>query len=82
MLLQEQKQRQSAALDNAITFNEALIEERDQGIVEISRQIGEVNEMFQVCMSDETPPCLNMLQHPNITPTYVIREAISDMFIL
>ena len=34
-------------LDNAIQFNEAMIEERDQGIVEIARQIGEVNEMFQ-----------------------------------
>lgn len=46
-LLQEQKMAQSRALDNAITFQEALIEERDRGITEIARQIGEVNEMFQ-----------------------------------
>ncbi len=31
-----------------LEYNEALIEERDQGIAEIHRQIGEVNEMFQV----------------------------------
>mmetsp|Transcript_5242 Transcript_5242/g.11478 ORF Transcript_5242/g.11478 Transcript_5242/m.11478 type:complete len:273 (-) Transcript_5242:828-1646(-) len=46
-LLQEQKQKQAAVLDNAIAYNEALIEERDHGIAEIARQIGEVNEMFQ-----------------------------------
>ncbi|GAX77250.1 hypothetical protein CEUSTIGMA_g4696.t1 [Chlamydomonas eustigma] len=46
-LLQQQQNRQSALLNNAIEFNEALIEERDQGIQEIARQIGEVNEMFQ-----------------------------------
>ena len=35
-------------MDNQITYNEALIDERDQGIAEISQQIGEVNEIFQV----------------------------------
>jgi len=34
-------------MDNQITYNEALIDERDQGIAEISQQIGEVNEIFQ-----------------------------------
>ncbi|XP_022718597.1 syntaxin-22-like isoform X1 [Durio zibethinus] len=34
-------------LDNEITFNEAIIEERDQGIKEIQQQIGEVNEIFK-----------------------------------
>jgi hypothetical protein len=33
---------------NVLQYNESLIEERDQGIAEIHRQIGEVNEMFQV----------------------------------
>ena len=28
-------------------FNNALIEEREQGILEIQQQIGEVNEIFQ-----------------------------------
>ncbi|KAI3756611.1 hypothetical protein L1987_56433 [Smallanthus sonchifolius] len=35
-------------LDNEIAFNEAIIEERDQGIQEIQNQIGEVNEIFKV----------------------------------
>ena len=30
-----------------MTYNEALIEEREQGINEIAQQIGEVNEIFQ-----------------------------------
>lgn len=34
-------------LDNEIAFNEAIIEERDQGIQEIQQQIGEVNEIFK-----------------------------------
>lgn len=34
-------------LDNEIAFNEAIIEERDQGIQEIQHQIGEVNEIFK-----------------------------------
>ncbi|KAF8059198.1 SYP22 [Scenedesmus sp. PABB004] len=46
-LLAERAQLESAALDGNIAYQEALIEERDQGIAEIQRQIGEVNEMFQ-----------------------------------
>jgi len=34
-------------LDNEIAFNEAIIEEREQGIQEIHQQIGEVNEIFK-----------------------------------
>lgn len=34
-------------LDNEIAFNEAVIEEREQGIQEIQQQIGEVNEIFK-----------------------------------
>ncbi|KAK1380270.1 hypothetical protein POM88_027014 [Heracleum sosnowskyi] len=34
-------------LDNEISFNEAIIDERDQGIQEIQDQIGEVNEIFK-----------------------------------
>lgn len=34
-------------MDNEITFNEAIIEEREQGIQEIQQQIGEVNEIFK-----------------------------------
>lgn len=34
-------------LDDEIAFNEALIEEREQGIKEIQHQISEVNEIFK-----------------------------------
>lgn len=34
-------------LINEMEYNEALIDERDQGIAEIQQQIGEVNEIFQ-----------------------------------
>lgn len=34
-------------LDNEIAFNEAIIDERDQGIQDIQQQIGEVNEIFK-----------------------------------
>lgn len=34
-------------MDNEIAFNEAIIEEREQGIQEIQQQIGEVNEIFK-----------------------------------
>jgi len=34
-------------LDNEIAFNEAVIEEREQGIQEIQQQIGEVHEIFK-----------------------------------
>ena len=51
MRLQEQRQVEFAQMDNQITYNEALIDERDQGIAEISQQIGEVNEIFQAGLS-------------------------------
>ncbi|XP_022718598.1 syntaxin-22-like isoform X2 [Durio zibethinus] len=41
------KRQEVVLLDNEITFNEAIIEERDQGIKEIQQQIGEVNEIFK-----------------------------------
>ncbi len=34
-------------LENETVFNEAVIEEREQGIHEIHQQIGEVNEIFK-----------------------------------
>lgn len=34
-------------LDSEISFNEAIIEEREQGIQEIQHTIGEVNEIFK-----------------------------------
>ena len=49
--LQAQKQQEHMQLNNEMSYNEALIDERDQGIAEIQQQIGEVNEIFQVCSS-------------------------------
>lgn len=46
-VLLESRRQEVVLLDNEITFNEAIIEERDQGIQEIQQQIGEVNEIFK-----------------------------------
>ncbi|GMN44168.1 hypothetical protein TIFTF001_013368 [Ficus carica] len=47
ILLLESKREEVLLLDNEIVFNEAIIEEREQGIQEIQQQIGEVNEIFK-----------------------------------
>ncbi|KAL8520455.1 hypothetical protein ACS0TY_011107 [Phlomoides rotata] len=46
-LLVESRRQEVLLLDNEISFNEAIIEEREQGIQEIQQQIGEVNEIFK-----------------------------------
>ncbi|KAL7597072.1 syntaxin-22 [Lactuca sativa] len=46
-LLVESRRQEVLLLDNEIAFNEAIIEEREQGIQEIQNQIGEVNEIFK-----------------------------------
>ncbi|XP_004512499.1 syntaxin-22-like [Cicer arietinum] len=46
-LLVESRRQEVISLDNEISFNEAIIEEREQGIQEIQQQIGEVNEIFK-----------------------------------
>lgn len=43
----EQKRQEVLLLDNEISFNEAMIEEREQGIRDIAVQIGEANEIFK-----------------------------------
>lgn len=47
VLLAQSRRQEVVLLDNEIAFNEAIIEERDQGIQEIQQQIGEVNEIFK-----------------------------------
>jgi syntaxin 7 len=47
ILLAEQRRQDYLQLDNEVVFNEAVIEEREQGIREIQQQIGEVNEIFK-----------------------------------
>ncbi|KAL5568255.1 hypothetical protein UlMin_024830 [Ulmus minor] len=46
-LLLESKRDEVLLFDNEIAFNEAIIEEREQGIQEIQHQINEVNEIFK-----------------------------------
>ncbi|PRQ60718.1 hypothetical protein RchiOBHm_Chr1g0384351 [Rosa chinensis] len=46
-LLLESERQAILLSDNEIAFNEAIIEEREQGIQEIQQQISEVNEIFK-----------------------------------
>lgn len=46
-LLLEPKRQDVLLLENELVFNEAIIEEREQGIQEIQQHIGEVNEIFK-----------------------------------
>ncbi|KAG7609457.1 Target SNARE coiled-coil homology domain [Arabidopsis suecica] len=46
-LLLQSRRQEVVFLDNEITFNEAIIEEREQGIREIEDQIRDVNGMFK-----------------------------------
>lgn len=45
--LLHEHQRQQALLDSEAAHNEMIIEERDQEITSLVRDIGELNEMFQ-----------------------------------
>jgi syntaxin 7 len=47
ILVQESNRQEIVMLDNEIIFNQAIIEEREQGIIEIQQQISEVNEIFK-----------------------------------
>jgi len=44
---QQQERSDHAQVDSELEYNNALIEERERGILEIQQQIGEVNEIFQ-----------------------------------
>lgn len=46
-LLQESRRQELMHTEGEMEFNNALIEEREAGILEIQQQIGEVNEIFQ-----------------------------------
>ncbi|KAE8731933.1 Syntaxin-22 [Hibiscus syriacus] len=45
--LVESRRQEVLLLDDEIAFNEAIIDEREQGIQEIQKQIGEVNKIFK-----------------------------------
>lgn len=46
-LLEQQRKQELLQTEGELQFNEALIEERDQAITEITGQIGEVHQIFQ-----------------------------------
>ncbi|KAK4802499.1 hypothetical protein SAY86_000702 [Trapa natans] len=46
-LLVQYRRQEVVELETEIAFNEAIIDEREQGIKEIQEQIGEVNEIFK-----------------------------------
>lgn len=46
-LLESRRKQELMFVENALTFNEAIIEERDAAITEIAGQIGEVHQIFQ-----------------------------------
>ncbi|CAL0332919.1 unnamed protein product [Lupinus luteus] len=45
--IKEQKRQEIVLLDNEVSFNEAVIDEREQGIREIEEQIGQAKEIFK-----------------------------------
>lgn len=46
-LLEQEQKQQLLRVENELKFNEAMIEERDHAITEITGQIGEVHQIFQ-----------------------------------
>ena len=48
-------------LDSFISYNEALIDERDQGIADLGQQISDVHEMFQACPDKQWKGCRSRL---------------------
>ncbi|KAK9085795.1 hypothetical protein Sjap_026206 [Stephania japonica] len=47
LFLREQKRQEVFLLGNEIAFNDAMIEEREQGIKDIQEEIGQANEIFR-----------------------------------
>ncbi|MED6183558.1 hypothetical protein PIB30_038871 [Stylosanthes scabra] len=45
--IREQRRQEVLLLDNEISFNEAMIDEREQGIREVQEQIGQANDIFK-----------------------------------
>ena len=45
---QQQQQQERSVLESRLQYNDALIDERDEGIQDIQRNIQDIQEMFQV----------------------------------
>ena len=48
LLQQQQQQQERLVLEGRLQYNDALIDERDEGIQDIQRNIQDIQEMFQV----------------------------------
>lgn len=51
LMQQQQQQQERLVLDSQLQYNDALIDERDEGIHDIQQNIQDIQEMFQVCGS-------------------------------
>lgn len=51
VMQQQQQQQERSLLESRLQYNDALIDERDEGIQDIQRNIQDIQEMFQVCTS-------------------------------
>ena len=48
LIQQQQQQQERLVLESRLQYNDALIDERDEGIQDIQRNIQDIQEMFQV----------------------------------
>ena len=48
MQQQQQQQQERLVLESRLQYNDALIDERDEGIQDIQQNIQDIQEMFQV----------------------------------
>ena len=55
LMQQQQQQQERLVLESRLQYNDALIDERDEGIQDIQRNIQDIQEMFQVQIS---APCV------------------------
>jgi len=62
LMQQQQQQQERLVLESRLQYNDALIDERDEGIQDIQRNIQDIQEMFQVCSSSVQNTCLRLLQ--------------------
>ena len=71
---QQQQQQERSVLESRLQYNDALIDERDEGIQDIQRNIQDIQEMFQVwrslvnslrtpCAQTMELKCMSLLPH-------------------
>ena len=75
-LLMDSRRQELMHNEGEMEFNNALIEEREQGILEIQQQIGEVNEIFQdlAVLVSEQGQMIDDIE-ANIVSTAVLKDA-------